>query len=171
METSENKQNKLSRQMECCTSVEKPVCKSWKIILSKSKDDISFNNFYLIWHNNSMQISFTSQLAVWFTVKLPALQKLWFIVYIFFLLLLLFMSFWHLAINDWDFVFTYVVQEEFRMCSCLASGVCALILTSSGKTVCRIFKENRNLSLLCVFLVVSGGYPFQFSIFIFFKSF
>lgn len=23
---------------------------------SKSKDDISFNNFYLIWHNDSMQI-------------------------------------------------------------------------------------------------------------------
>lgn len=54
------------------------------------------------------------------------------------------------------------------MCSCLASGVCALILTSSGKTVCHNFKENRNLSLLCVFLVVSGGYPLQFSIFRFF---
>lgn len=56
METSENKQNKLSRQMEYCTLVEKPVCKSWKIILSKSKDDISFNNFYFIWHNDSMQV-------------------------------------------------------------------------------------------------------------------
>lgn len=55
METSENKQDKLSRQKEFCTSVQKPVCKSWEIILSKSKDDISINNFYLIWHNDFMQ--------------------------------------------------------------------------------------------------------------------
>lgn len=48
METSENKQDKLSRQKEFCTSVWKPMCKSWEIILGKSKDDISINNFYLI---------------------------------------------------------------------------------------------------------------------------
>lgn len=81
METSENKQNKLSRQIECCPSVEKLVYKSWKIFLGKSKDVISLNNFFLIRHNDFMQISFTSQLVVWFTLKLPALQKLWFIVY------------------------------------------------------------------------------------------
>lgn len=57
------------------------------------------------------------------------------------------------------------------MCSCLASGVCALILTSSGKTVCREFEKNRDLSLLCVFLVVLGGYPIQFSIFSFLNPF
>lgn len=171
METSENKQNKLSRQMECCTSVEKPVCKSWKIILGKSKDDISLNNFCLIWHNDFLRISFTSQLAVWFTVKLPALQKLWFIVYLFLMLLLiilLFLSFWHLAIDNWDFVFTYVVQEEFRMCSCLASGICALILTSSGKTVCHILEKNRNLGLLCGVFYCFGGISFSVFCFRFF---
>lgn len=34
---SENKQDKLSRQKEFWNSVEKPECKSWEIILGKSK--------------------------------------------------------------------------------------------------------------------------------------
>lgn len=58
---------------------------------------------------------------------------------------------------------TYVVQEAFRMCSCLASGVCALILTSRGKTVCHDLEKNRSLGLMCGVFVVSGGYAFQFS--------
>lgn len=48
METSGNKQDKLSRQKEFWNSVEKPECKSWEIILGKSKDDIGISNFYLI---------------------------------------------------------------------------------------------------------------------------
>lgn len=34
-----------------------------------------------------------------------------------------------------------------------------------------VLKDNRNVSLLCALLVVSGGYPFQFSIFNFSNPF
>lgn len=60
---------------------------------------------------------------------------------------------------------TYVVQEACRMCGCLASGVCALILTSRGKTVCHDLEKNRGLGLMCGVSVVAGGYAFQFSAF------